>query len=232
MTVALRILDDLRRAGRPLDDDELARRLGISPRQTINQAARRLERAGRLRRYTGHDGKIVNDLELSNSSPPGHGGSRAVAVVDSGSPEQLVGNTREQREAEGVMLRLLGERLGLTLRPRRISLPDGIRVELDGADEELSVLVEAWAHQGPPKVAQKHKVLADAFKLLYVASTLPTPPRLVLCLSDHAAARHFTDARSWAAQALRSFGMQVEVVDLPADLRTSITAAQERQRHN
>jgi hypothetical protein len=61
-TIPARVLDELRRARRPLDDDELARRLGVSPRQTINQVCRGLERSGRLRRYAGSAGKIVNDL--------------------------------------------------------------------------------------------------------------------------------------------------------------------------
>lgn len=45
-----------------LDDDELARRLGVSPRQTIKQVCRGLERSGRLLRHVGSEGKIVNDL--------------------------------------------------------------------------------------------------------------------------------------------------------------------------
>ena len=52
----------LRRCRTAFDDDELARRLGVIPRQTINQVCRRLEPAGRLHQYAGPDGKIVNDL--------------------------------------------------------------------------------------------------------------------------------------------------------------------------
>jgi len=44
----------------PLDDDLLANRLGVGHRQSVNQAARSLEAQGRLRRFTGPDGKIVN----------------------------------------------------------------------------------------------------------------------------------------------------------------------------
>jgi hypothetical protein len=50
-----------------------------------------------------------------------------------------------------------------------------------------------------------------------------------LCLSDADAAGHFTVARSWAAHALRGFGIQVEVVDLPAEVRAAVRAAQQRQ---
>jgi hypothetical protein len=68
LTIAARVLEELRRSGRPLDDDELARRLSVRPRQTINQVCRRLERSGHLRRYTGPEGKIVNDIRPSSAA--------------------------------------------------------------------------------------------------------------------------------------------------------------------
>jgi hypothetical protein len=51
------------RAHPDLDDDELSRNLGIRPRQSINQAARRLAARGLLRRYVGPRGKIINRTE-------------------------------------------------------------------------------------------------------------------------------------------------------------------------
>lgn len=232
-TVAVRVLGELRRCRIALDDDELARRLDVSPRQTINQVCRRLERAGRLRRYVGSGGKIVNDLRDGDdhiqSVTPGADPIQDVIGPLGDVVSPAAGDSREQRRAERVMLELLGERLGVVLRPRRILLDEGIRVEVDGADDELAVLVEAWAHQGPPKVAQKHKVLADALKLLHVAATLPGTPRLVLCLCDPEAARHFTSARSWAAHALRNFAIEVLVVELPAEVKAAVLTAQQRQ---
>ena len=68
LTIAARVLEELRRSGRPLDDDELAHRLSVRPRQTINQVCRRLERSGHLRRYTGPEGKIVNDVRPSSAA--------------------------------------------------------------------------------------------------------------------------------------------------------------------
>jgi hypothetical protein len=59
-TIAERILEAIRYTA--LDDDVLAKRLGVVQRQSINQAARRLEAQGSLRRYIGPDGKIVNAL--------------------------------------------------------------------------------------------------------------------------------------------------------------------------
>ncbi|GEM_PF-1275096 len=45
-----------------LDDDELARRTGVSPRQQVNMICRLLQRQGVLSRFTGPGGKIVNRL--------------------------------------------------------------------------------------------------------------------------------------------------------------------------
>jgi hypothetical protein len=222
MTVATRVLDELRRCNVPLDDDQLTKRLGVSQRQQINQVCRRLEAEGRLRRYIGADGKIVNDARRFEDEAQ-------LSVTPSAIPESQPGDSSEQRRAEGVILRLLGEHLGLTLQPRTIPLGNGVRVEVDGADAALTTLVEVWARHGAPKPAQKHKVLADALKLIYVAKALPTTPRLVLCLCDTEAAHHFKAARSWAADALRAFDIEVAVVDIPADISAAVRAAQLRQ---
>jgi hypothetical protein len=59
-TLAERILEAIRFG--PLNDDVLASRLEVNHRQAVNQAARGLEAQGRLQRFTGGDGKIVNAL--------------------------------------------------------------------------------------------------------------------------------------------------------------------------
>jgi hypothetical protein len=127
------------------------------------------------------------------------------------------GDSREQGDAEAVMVDLLAAKLGVELRPRRIELADGRRVELDAATENPSVLCEAWAHQGPPKGAQRNKVLTDAFKLVFTARAVGGSPRLILLLSDAAAAKPF-QGRNWYAAALREFDVEVVVVELPETL--------------
>ena len=128
------------------------------------------------------------------------------------------------------MLDLLGAKLGRALNPARITVPSGERVEVDGADAGRTVLAECWAHQGAPKSAQRHKVLADAFKLAWIATTLYPRPQLILCLSDLLAAAPFLPAaRSWAARALQDHGITVCVVSLPDELRQRLLLAQRRQ---
>ncbi len=131
------------------------------------------------------------------------------------------------------MLDLLSRQLGRKLNPARLAVPSGERVEVDGADADRSILVECWAHQGPPKSAQRHKVLADAFKLTWISTTMYPKPRLILCLSDPLAAAPFLPgARSWAARAFQDLGVTISVVDLPADLRQNLLQAQRRHIGN
>ncbi len=101
------------------------------------------------------------------------------------------GDSREQREAEIVMVSALADRLGVALSPQRIALEGGARLEIDAVNANRSVLCEAWAHQGPPKSAQRNKVLTDAFKLLYAARIVGGEPRLILLFSDELAAKPF-----------------------------------------
>ena len=54
----------------PLDGDAIAWHLGVTQRQTVNPAARKLEAAGRLRRNVGPEGKIINEMVGSSFSAP------------------------------------------------------------------------------------------------------------------------------------------------------------------
>jgi len=235
-----RVIEAIRVSSWPLDDDQIAARTGISPRQTVNQVCRALERAGVVRRRPGPDGKVVNEWlgnqEQERKSTPASAG----AIPGAGAPADVgtvpdtraapAGDSGEQRAAERVMLDLLGARLGRELNPATITVPSGERVEVDGADEGRAVLAECWAHQGPPKSAQRHKVLADAFKLAWIATTIYPRPQLILCLSDPLAAAPFLpSARSWAARALQDHGITVSVVSLPGNLRQHLLEAQRRQ---
>jgi hypothetical protein len=122
-----RVLEALRLSSLPLDDVELSQRAGVRPRQAVDQICRALERSGVLRRYQGPGGKIVNQLLPQapvDSAPPAsgttaaHGLSASEPVLSAvGSHAVPPGSSREQREAERVMLDLLGTELGLVLDP-------------------------------------------------------------------------------------------------------------------
>jgi hypothetical protein len=152
-----------------------------------------------VRRRPGPDGKLVNewlgDQDREPGSNPGQvseafpvTGALASAGTVQNAGAVPAGDSAEQRGAERVMLDLLGAQLGSELNPATITVPSGERVQVDGADAGRMVLAECWVHQGPPKSAQRHKVLADAFKLAWIATTLYPRPQLILCLSDPLAA--------------------------------------------
>ncbi len=128
------VVDALRASSRPLDDDQLAIRSGVRPRQTVNRICRDLERSGVLRRFLGPDLKTVNEL-----------------LVTAANDDPLGGSSHEQRAAESTMLAELAQVIGLNLSPRRLVHSSGARVEIDGTDAHLRVLVECWAHQARPR---------------------------------------------------------------------------------
>ncbi len=68
-TLAERILDKLAAQGVPLDDDDLAARLGVV-RQAVNQACRQLVKRGLVVRDVGVGGKIVNQLRPGGAESP------------------------------------------------------------------------------------------------------------------------------------------------------------------
>jgi hypothetical protein len=178
-----------------------------------------------------HERMLASRIEDPEFSMEYARARREIDQVDSAQPPiaaSPAGDSREQREAEPVMVAELSAELGVVLAPREIRLSDGSRVKVDGASGDLSVLCEAWAHQGRPKSAQRNKVIVDAFKLSHVARSLGTSPRLILLFSDDTACAPFTRS-GWAAGALRTHGIELKVVPLPDDLRQRVVAAQARQ---
>jgi hypothetical protein len=104
----------------------------------------------------------------------------------------LASDSRELRDTEILVIQLVAERLGLTLAKQRRVAPSGAVVEFDGLSEDPPVVVEAWAHQGPPRPAQKYKVMTDTLKLVWANQTFfASKARKILALTDTAAAAHF-----------------------------------------
>jgi hypothetical protein len=65
-----RIIEAIRISSTRLDDDQLADRADISPRQSVNQICHELKRAGMVRRRPGPDGKIVNEWLGDHNQQP------------------------------------------------------------------------------------------------------------------------------------------------------------------
>jgi len=117
--------------------------------------------------------------------------------------------------------------------PFVLRTPLGARMEFDAGYADTpggqALLLEAWAHQGPPKTAQKKKIVADAFKLAFGATLMPGPTRLVLLFSDPEALAPLISTRAWSAGAFTAFNIEAVVIDLPEDECERIRLAQARQ---
>lgn len=135
-------------------------------------------------------------------------------------------DSTEQQAAESFILAAVAKRLSLEF-DESASL--GIGVKPDGIDPRNKVVVEAYARVGPLKGAQLHKVKGDLLKLAYIEKKLGAGWRKLMCFGCHEAASFLLGA-SWAAEAARSFGIEVIVEPLPQEQAQSVMAAQERQR--
>ncbi len=141
--------------------------------------------------------------------------------------EVLPGDSAEQQKAEVLLIAGLSKRLGVSLAKERLELPNGGWLEMDGISRTPPIVCEAWAHLGPAKGGQKHKLLADAFKLAYASQFFPDA-RKIIVLADKDAARHLR-GRGWMGKALKAFHIEVHAVSLPRTIRAKVKAVQRQQ---
>jgi hypothetical protein len=139
-----------------------------------------------------------------------------------------VSDSAVQRRAEGVIRERLSEQLGVPLEAKVIELAAGAPVHVDAVSPDGRVLAEIFARQGELKGGQQKKVAIDTLKLITVRHERPDVT-LVIAFADEEASGYATGG-GWVAQALRTWGVRIEVVDIPRNLRDEILAAQKDQR--
>jgi len=132
-----------------------------------------------------------------------------------------------QREAEPLLLAAVSAELNVDLKPRRLSLPGGAHCDVDGVSPDEMVLVEAFARQGKLLGGQRGKIARDALKLMTLARHRPGA-QIIIAVADEVVAEELT-AASWLAEALKTFGVTVMLVELEPGSREKVAAAQIRQ---
>jgi hypothetical protein len=137
-------------------------------------------------------------------------------------------NSDAQLSAERLILDGVETTVGAKLEPRSLRLVSGARVDVDGVAAGESVLVEVFAHQGRLKGGQRHKIAGDALKLITIAFGKDPPPKLVLAFADEQLAA-WAAGKSWLASSLKTWGIEVIVVELDELVRTGLRDAQARQ---
>lgn len=144
---------------------------------------------------------------------------------------RAAGDSSEQRSAERIILDAVGEHVGTRLKEKHYPLEGSAGMKVDGYAADPRILCEAWAHIGPAKGGQVHKVMNDALRL-FLARSLEDDSldcRAILAFWDKDAAARF-QGKSWMAAALKRLDIEVLVVDVPSSVKAAVRAAQQRQR--
>ncbi len=140
-----------------------------------------------------------------------------------------VSDSASQRRAEPLIIAAVAERLEVPLAPARILVEGEVRVELDGASTDRSVLVEAYAHIGALRGSQPRKLASDALKLSWVGARLGAS-RLIIAVIDADVERYLLRPRAWLSLALADIGVEVLRVDVDRRAREEISSAQRLQQ--
>jgi hypothetical protein len=139
--------------------------------------------------------------------------------------EKHPSDSLEQRDAERDILEALEKRLGIRL---NMKVDIDQRVALDGfADGAVPVCVEVWAHQGPAKGGQVHKVMRDFCKLLLVEKLLGKRCHKVFAVCDDESLAFLN--RSWQGRFAKEFDIETVVLDVCDTTRARVLEAQKRQ---
>ena len=137
-------------------------------------------------------------------------------------------DSTEQQDVKTWMLRSLEEKLGFNF-AKDPDLSIDIRVMPDAVDLGNRVIVEAYARVGAVKGGQQHKIKGDILKLILIEKKLGKKWRKIMCFASDEAAK-YVQGKSWVSQAAKEFGIEVQVVQLPNELKNKVLLAQERQR--
>ncbi len=135
----------------------------------------------------------------------------------------------EQKEAGIELIRALSSSLGVAIKENvQLDLGNGCTVEVDGYSDEPPILCEAWAHYGKPRGGQPHKIMTDAFKLVFTEKCKGKTYQKILLFCEEDSRKSFIKG-SWQAQCLRVYDIKTEVYSLPTELECRVKKAQKRQ---
>ena len=142
-----------------------------------------------------------------------------------------------QQLAKKLMINEFSGQLGRELGKATIPIGRGVKVTVDGfhRDDNRVTLVEAWAHVGKAKSAQRNKVLGDMLKLALVTSVIRrSRPDLkiesYLVFADRTAAG-VVSGNGWASHAAKEFGIETRVIPLSSEVINTIKEAQVKTGH-
>ena len=138
-------------------------------------------------------------------------------------------SSSEQQCAESEIVKDINRRLGLNLVKEKLNLGRGIVVEIDGIDRDRSAICEVYSRIGKLKPAQTDKLAADLLKFELIERQPGLKFQKIIGFCDDDAAKALRN-KSWLAGIASIMGVISIVADVPESTKSSIIAAQVRQK--
>lgn len=138
-------------------------------------------------------------------------------------------SSHEQQNAEVYIASIVEDWLGCPVeRNAKVVLSDGVHIEPDLYSEPDRIICEIFAHIGSLKVGQQHKISQDILKMLLLEKSKNVTYRKVIVVAD-AKVEKYLNGKSFIAESIRQFGIEIKKINLSDELYTSISNAQARQ---
>jgi hypothetical protein len=137
-------------------------------------------------------------------------------------------DSSEQQQAHKEILEPLNKTYNLNLVSKKLLIGDTL-FQSDGYSDEPPILCEIFSRIGEMKVAQFNKIGKDILKMLLIEKMHNKKFRKIIAFADEEAASCFAGGESWYSKVKDYFDIEIIVVDIPEELRTSLIAAQKRQ---
>ena len=135
----------------------------------------------------------------------------------------------EQQKAEITIGDRVEEYVACPLkRSERVVLTGGVHIVPDLYSEKDRIVGEIFAHIGSLKVGQQHKISQDILKMLLLEKTKGVKYRKMLVIVDEKI-EEYLKGKSFIAESIRQFGIEIKKIDLSAEEYEKIINAQKRQ---
>lgn len=136
----------------------------------------------------------------------------------------------EQQHAGHVIFLEVEKALNIALAENpKVFLSDRVHIEPDFYSEEGGVVGEIFAHVGNFKVGQTHKIANDVLKMLLLDKVKGKTHRKIIIVCSNEEKESLTKGKSWLAEVIRQFDVEVMKIDISEDLKTQLIGAQKRQ---
>lgn len=135
----------------------------------------------------------------------------------------------EQQKAEIIIGDRVEEYFACPLkRNERVVLSEGVHIVPDLYSEKDRIVGEIFAHIGSLKVGQQHKISQDILKMLLLEKTKGVNYRKMIVIVDDTI-EEYLKGKSFIAESIRQFGIEIKKIDLPDGTYESVVNAQKRQ---